>query len=122
MAQPPAAAVDVECPSGQATGPDVLVDDEFLSVPSSDRDVALVDGCRKEVAITTSDRFQPVDRVIGETDDLVDDGLGHRREDRLDVAIVLSAQLPIDEPIKAGSHFCIEVWLRHHATHRGPGR
>jgi hypothetical protein len=122
VAQPPTAAVDIECPPGQATGPDVLVDDEIPSVPSSDGDVAFVDGRRKEVAITAPDGFQSVDRFVGETDDLMHDAFGHRCEDPLDVAVVFCPKLSIDESIEAGPFVCIEVLRRQHATHHGPAR
>ena len=118
----PRTAIDVERAAGQATAPDVFVQDETPAVAASDRDIALVHGGREELAIAFPDGVEAVDRVIGQADDLMDDGVGHRGEDPLDVAVVFRPQLAVDKPIEVGPSFRFQVMLRHHATHRAPMR
>lgn len=111
MAQPSTMPVDIEGTPGQATGPDVLIEDEALSVPSPDGYVSLVDGGSQEFAVAMPHGLEALDRVVGEPDDFMDDGVGHRGEDPLDVAVVFRAQLPLDEPIEACPLVRIEVLL-----------
>lgn len=122
MAQPSAVTVDVKGTTGEATGPDVLIEDEVPSVPSPDGDISFVDGGSQELAVTVAHGLEAVDRIIGQTDDFMDDGVGHRGEDPLDVAVVFRAQLPVDEAIEVGTLVRSEVQLVHHATHRRPRR
>jgi len=122
MAQLPAVPVDVERTARQATRPDVLIEDEVLPVSPSDRDVALVDRDREEVAVAVPDRPEPVDRLVGQADDLVDDCVRHRREDPLDVAVVFRAQLPVYETIQVGASVRIEVLRGVHVPHLPLGR
>ena len=49
----------------------------------------------------------------------MDDGLGHRGEDRLDVTVVLGSKLDVDELIKLGPAGLL-VGL--HDRHDGPAR
>lgn len=76
----------------------------------------------QQVAVAMPDRVEPLDRVIGQANDLMDDGVGHRGEDPLDVAVVFRAQLPVDEPIEVGSCVRVHVVLGHHAAHHRPPR
>ena len=122
VAQPSPAAVDVEGAADEPAGPDVLVDDEVAPVPSADRFVALMDRGGKHVGISASDRLASLDRVVGQADDVVNDGLGHRSEDGLEVAVVLGPQLRIDEPIKVRPCVVRAVLTGPHPMDDGPLR
>lgn len=122
MAQPAAVAVDIECAAGQATGPEVLIDDEVPSISSADGNVPFMDGGSKQVAIATPDRFKALDRLVGETDDLVDDSFAHRGKDRLDVTVVFGAQLTVDKVIELGAGAGIDLRRWQHATNYRPRR
>ena len=96
-------AVDLEGATGQPARPDVFVEDEVGSVQAAQRNVPLVDRCSEQVVIAAPDGRQALDRVVGRANDVVDDGVGHRREDCLDVTVVLGAELGIEEVIEAGA-------------------
>jgi hypothetical protein len=119
MAEPAAVTIDIEGASGQATGPDVFIEDEAASVPSPDGDVPFVDGGSQDLAIALPDSVETFDGVVGQADHFMEDPVGHRREDPFDIAVVFRPQLPVHEPIEVGSLDGIEVLLLHHATH-GP--
>ncbi len=114
MTEPSTVTVDLEGTAGQAATPDMLVKDEVVTVPTADRDIAFVDGRCQDVAVAPSDCVEPFDGVVGKTDHLVHDPVGHRRQDRLEVPVVFGAELPI--------HEAIEVLLLHHRTHHRPAR
>lgn len=109
MAEPAAAAIDAEGTTGQPSRPDVLVDHEVAPVVAPERGVALVDRGRQQFVVAPPDGVEPLDGVIGKADHLVHDPVGHRGQDRLDIAIVFGAELAI--------HETIEVLLLHHTTH-----
>ena len=56
------------------------------------------------------------------TVDVVDDAVGHRGEDRLDVTVVLGPQLRVEEPIEFGLSVAHAVLEGLHALHDGPRR
>ncbi len=109
-------AIEVERAAGQPAGPDVLIEDEVRPVQPAERHVALVDRRCQQVVIATSDRVLPLDRVVKRADQVMDDGVGHRRDDRLDIAVMFGTQLSVDEPIEFGLR---NILVRLHARHDG---
>jgi hypothetical protein len=101
--------------------PDVLIKDEVLAVQPSERNIAFVDRCRQLVTVATPDSLEPLDRVVGRADDVMDNAVGHRGEDRREVAVVLCPQLFVDDAIELGSRIPVGV-PGVHATHFVPGR
>ena len=122
MAHPSPVAVDVEGATGQPPGPDVLVEHEVPSVQPSQRRVSFMDRRRQHVVVATPDGLDPDDRVIEGADDVVDDGIGHRGEDRLYVPVVLGPQAGVDQSVELVRRVSGGVQLRHHTTHDGAGR
>ena len=100
MAQPPPATIDLEGATRESSTPDVLVQDEVLAVKPSQRYVTFVDRGSQDVAVATPDGLPAADGVVGRADKVVDDGVGHRRDDRFDVRVVFSPQLRIDKPVE----------------------
>lgn len=100
----------------------MFIDDEVPSISSTDGNVPFMDGGRKQVSIATPDRFKALDRLVGETDDLVDDGVAHRGKDRLDVTVVFGAQLTVDKVIELGAGVWIDLRRWHHGTNHRPRR
>lgn len=100
VTQSPPVTIDLEGPACQAALPYVLVEDEVDAIQPSSGNVALMDrGCQL-VAVPAPDSLEPLDRVVGGANLVVDDGIGHVTEDPVDVAVVLRAQLVFNKPIE----------------------
>jgi hypothetical protein len=119
MADPSPMAIDLEGASGQAARPDVLVEDEVPPVQPPEWNVAFVDRGCQQVVVATPDGLEPLDGVVGGADEVVDDGIGHPGEDRLDVAVVLGPQLPVDESIELAMLVLFRILLGLHAPNDG---
>ena len=118
-------AIDLEGTADEPSRPDVLVEDEVGPVQPPQRDIPFVDGSREQVVVATPYSLEPLDGVLRRTDQVVDDGIVHRGEDRLDVAVVLGPQLGVDEPIEFGlaaRSTWVKVLPTLHETHHRSGR
>ena len=100
VTQTPPATIDLEGPAGQSALPDVFVEDEVVAVQPSSGNVMLMDRGRQLVSIPAPDSLQALDSVASRADFVVNDGIGHMREDPVDIAVVLRAQLVFNKPIE----------------------
>ena len=119
MAEPAAMPIDVEGASGQPSGPDVLIDDEIAAasfglISYLVGNALFAEYLQIRYVAGTGELAVLCGAVIGASLDLVHDAVGHRGEDRLDVAVMFGAKLPV--------HEAIEVLLLHHRTHSRPRR
>lgn len=118
-------AIDLEGTADEPPRPDVLVEDEVGPIQPPERDIPFMDSGREQVVVTTPHGLEPLDGVLRRTDQVVDDGIVHRGEDRLDIAVMLGPQLGVDEPIEfrvAARSTWVKVLTALHKTHYHSGR